>query len=136
LAIAAAGLEHQANRPMVDVFGADLYQAILDPYRETADLGADIESPEDGLPICRVSLVQTEADVRNLRLVAPEDGRRMFDRLEGINETAPKKSKIPRPASQDFFSSESNQAHPVTTSVSNQIWIRLARTIADLHKEP
>jgi hypothetical protein len=80
-----------------------LYQAILDPYRETADLGADIESPEDGLPICRVSLVQTEADVRNLRLVAPEDGRRMFDRLEGIHETAPKKSKIPRPASQDFF---------------------------------
>lgn len=74
----------QANRPMVEVFGADLYQAISDPYRETADLGADIEFPEDSLPIYRTPLIQTAADVQKMRVVAPEDGRRMSDRLEAI----------------------------------------------------
>ncbi len=74
----------QANQAMVENFAVDLYQAISDPYRETADLGAEIEFPADGLPISKIPLIQGEADAKKLRPVAPADGRRMTDRLEAI----------------------------------------------------
>ncbi len=74
----------QANRAMVADFGVDLYQAISDPYREAADLGAKIEFPEDNLPISKIPLIRTDEDVKKLSVVAPEDGRRMSDRLEAV----------------------------------------------------
>jgi MtaA/CmuA family methyltransferase len=73
-----------ANRAMVENFGADLYQSISDPYRETSDLGAVIEFPEDNLPISKIPLIRTEEDVKKLKIIAPEDGRRMSDRVEGV----------------------------------------------------
>jgi MtaA/CmuA family methyltransferase len=75
----------EANQAMVADFGADLFQAISDPYREAYDLGAQIEFPEDGLPISKIPLVQNETDVKKLRVVPPEDGRRMSDRLEAVS---------------------------------------------------
>jgi MtaA/CmuA family methyltransferase len=73
-----------ANQAMVDQFGADLYQAISDSYREAADLGAEIDFPEDNLPVSRVPLIKTAADAQKLRPLAPEHGRRMSDRLEAV----------------------------------------------------
>lgn len=75
----------QANQAMVENFGVDLYQAISDPYREAADLGAEIEFPEDNLPVSKIPLVRTGEDVKKLSLVAPQDGRRMADRLEAVS---------------------------------------------------
>jgi MtaA/CmuA family methyltransferase len=75
----------KTNRAMVESFGVDLYQAISDPYRETADLGAEIEFPEDNLPISKNPLIRTERDLKKLRLIAPEDGRRMSDRLQAVS---------------------------------------------------
>jgi uroporphyrinogen decarboxylase len=74
----------EANQAMLEHFGVDLYQAISDPYRETADLGAAIEFPEDGLPISKQPLLQAHIDLAKLRLVAPEHGQRMSDRLEAV----------------------------------------------------
>jgi len=74
----------EANQAMVENFGMDIYQAISDSYREAYDFGAEIEFPEDGLPISKVPLVQDGNDVKKLRVIAPEDGRRMSDRVEAV----------------------------------------------------
>ncbi len=74
----------EANQAMVENFAVDLYQAISDPYREAHDLGAEIEFPEDGLPISKNPLIQSAQDVNRLRAIAPEDGPRMSDRVEAV----------------------------------------------------
>jgi MtaA/CmuA family methyltransferase len=81
-------LDHRAlvlaNLAVLDAFEPDLVQAISDPYREASDLGLEVEWPQDGLPIRRAILLREPEDADALRLVAPEDGRRMSDRLDAI----------------------------------------------------
>ncbi len=74
----------EANLAVLDAFSLDVVQAISDPYREATDLGLDVEWPEDGLPIRRSILLREPEDAARLRMVAPEDGRRMSDRLDAI----------------------------------------------------
>jgi len=73
-----------ANLAMVREFNVDVFQAISDPYRETADFGAEITFPPDGLPVCRKPLLGDEPDLRMLRKPNPATGPRMLDRLEAI----------------------------------------------------
>jgi MtaA/CmuA family methyltransferase len=70
-----------ANLAMIDSFGVDIVQAISDPYRETHDFGADVEFPEDGLPICRRPLLEDSRGLRSLKKPDPTSGPRMLDRL-------------------------------------------------------
>jgi uroporphyrinogen decarboxylase len=74
----------EANLAVLEAFDLDIVQSISDPYREASDLGLDVEWPEDSLPIRRSILLQDPADAARLDLVAPEDGRRMSDRLEAV----------------------------------------------------
>jgi uroporphyrinogen decarboxylase len=74
----------EANLAVLDAFDLDVVQAISDPYREACDLGLDVEWPDDGLPLRRAILVQAPEDADRVRFVAPEDGRRMSDRLEAV----------------------------------------------------
>jgi MtaA/CmuA family methyltransferase len=74
----------EANLAVLEAFSLDVVQAISDPYREASDLGLDVEWPEDGLPIRRSVLLPQPEDAARLRLVAPEDGRRMSDRLDAV----------------------------------------------------
>jgi uroporphyrinogen-III decarboxylase len=73
-----------ANFAVQQDFELDLVQAISDPYRETADFGAVIEFPDDGLPLCHQPLLQEPADLSRLISPNPATGRRMSDRLEAI----------------------------------------------------
>ncbi len=73
-----------ANLAVLDAFDLDIVQAISDPYREAADLGLDVEFPEDGLPIARTPLLAEHEDLAKLKAIAPANGRRMSDRLEAI----------------------------------------------------
>ena len=73
-----------ANYAVVEDFSLDILQAISDPYREAHDLGAEIEFPEDGLPISRVHLLENPAELNKLKPVDPGSGKRMSDRLEAI----------------------------------------------------
>lgn len=70
-----------ANLAMVERYGVDIMQAISDPYRETSGFGAEIEFPEDGLPICRRPLLADRVDIRSLRKPDPSSAPRMLDRL-------------------------------------------------------
>jgi MtaA/CmuA family methyltransferase len=74
----------QANYAVQAEFDLDILQAISDPYREAADLGAVVDFPTDGLPLCRTPLLSAPADMSQLARVAPEAGRRMSDRLAAV----------------------------------------------------
>lgn len=74
----------EANLAVADDFHLDIVQAISDPYREAADLGLEVEFPEDGLPIARRPLLAELDDLHKLKPVEPAHGRRMSDRLEAI----------------------------------------------------
>ncbi len=73
-----------ANLAVQRDFALDIVQAISDPYREAADLGAEIEFPEDDLPLCRTPLVTSHADLRKVKPIDPGSGRRMSDRLAAV----------------------------------------------------
>jgi len=75
-----------ANLAVLDEFGLDIVQAISDPYRETADFGAKIDFPIDGLPLSRQSLLADPDDIRKLKRVEPTQGQRMSDRLSAIQK--------------------------------------------------
>jgi uroporphyrinogen decarboxylase len=74
----------EANMLMIEHYGSDIAQAISDPFRECHDFGAEIEFPEDDLPLSRVYLLQDPDNLKRLRPPDPYTGRRMSDRLEAI----------------------------------------------------
>jgi MtaA/CmuA family methyltransferase len=74
----------RANLAMVSDFQVDIVQTISDPYREAADLGMEVEFPEDGLPVRKRPLILQPGDLSRLKPVSPAAGRRMSDRLEAI----------------------------------------------------
>ena len=74
----------EANFAVLQDFELDIVQAISDPYRETADFGAEIQLPEDNLPLCRQPLLAEPADLHSLKAPNPHTGRRMSDRLEAV----------------------------------------------------
>lgn len=73
-----------ANLAVLEAFDLDIVQAISDPYREAADFGAEIEFPEDDLPICRMPLLLEPTHLTGLRRPDPYTGRRMSDRLAAV----------------------------------------------------
>ena len=74
----------EANFAVQRDFALDLWQAISDPYRETADLGAPISFPEDGLPVREGALLAGTEDIAALQVPDPGSGRRMSDRLAAV----------------------------------------------------
>lgn len=76
----------KANAYLIETLGLDIAQAISDPYREAADLGAEIIFPEDGLPFCRQPLLADREDLTNLKSPDPQTGARMRDRLAAVRQ--------------------------------------------------
>ncbi len=74
----------EGNIRCCEDFGIDILSAISDPAREMADLGAEIVFPTDGVPYSPHPYITGAADLPKLRLVKPEDGRRMSDRLSAV----------------------------------------------------
>jgi MtaA/CmuA family methyltransferase len=75
----------EANFKTVELFGLDLLDAISDPYRETADFGAAITFPDNGLPLCHEPRLKDPADLVGLAAPDPlKPGSRMRDRVDAI----------------------------------------------------
>jgi len=74
----------EANFAVQEAFDLDILQAISDPYREAADFGLVVNFPEDNLPLAEKPLLEELDDVRKMKRVAPENGRRMSDRVEAV----------------------------------------------------
>jgi MtaA/CmuA family methyltransferase len=80
----------EANLAMAEEFDLDLVQAISDPYREAADMGLEVEFPEDDIPVRKSLLLEEPEDLAKLETVAPAEGRRMSDRLDALHALAEK----------------------------------------------
>jgi len=74
----------ESNLIAASDFDLDIVQAISDPYREAADLGLTVEFPDDGLPVSRQPLLAVPEDLQKLKVIRPEDGRRMSDRIAAV----------------------------------------------------
>ena len=74
----------EANLALHRDFSVDVLSTMSDPYRETADWGAEIEFPEDGLPKSKVPFLQSLSDVHELKSPDPATGRRMSDRVAAV----------------------------------------------------
>jgi MtaA/CmuA family methyltransferase len=74
----------EANLAVQQAFELDLVQTISDPYREAADLGLEVEFPDDGLPLRKAPLLAQPSDLKKLKPVDPAAGRRMSDRIEAV----------------------------------------------------
>ncbi len=75
----------ESNFVTAEKYGLDLVDAISDPYRETADFGAQIVFPDDNLPVCREPLIKDLSDVATLPFPDPlRPGSRMRDRVDAI----------------------------------------------------
>jgi uroporphyrinogen decarboxylase len=74
-----------ANDFLINTLKVDLAQAISDPYRETADFGADVRFPEDSLPVCPVPLLASPSDLVHLSPPNPYTGKRMSDRIAAVS---------------------------------------------------
>jgi len=73
-----------ANLRMLEDFNLDIVQAISDPCREAHDFGAQIEFPDDDMPLNRIHLLEELDDIKKLIPPNPYTGKRMSDRLEAI----------------------------------------------------
>ena len=74
----------EANLAALEDFQLDLVQTLSDPYREAADFGLEVEFPHDSLPLSTNPLLADPARLAGLRPIAPENGRRMSDRIEAV----------------------------------------------------
>ena len=74
----------EAHLAVMEAFDLDIVSIIADSYREAADLGAQVEYPEDGLPFCKTPLLSGQADLARFRLPDPIVGRRMGDAVAGV----------------------------------------------------
>lgn len=68
---------------VLEDFGFDVVQLISDPYRETADVGAELQYYADGPPRCLRPPLRDKADFAGLSLPDPLAGGRMTDRVQG-----------------------------------------------------
>lgn len=74
----------EANIKCNEAFGIDMLSTMSDPFRETADFGADIEFPYDNLPICKKHFIQNYFDIKKLKLFKPIESKRILDRIHAI----------------------------------------------------
>lgn len=75
----------EAQLKVRQTFGLDAITACSDAFRESADLGGDMEYPENGVPHLRTPLVAGEEDLERLRRPDPaRPGSRMADRTRAV----------------------------------------------------
>ena len=102
----------EANLVVQEVFDLDIVQAISDPYRETADFGATIRFPHDGLPICEGPLLTDPEALSDLRPPDPWGGGRMTDRVQAVGTVDDQPLAIqPRPGDRVRLPRRLRRAH-------------------------
>jgi len=71
----------------------DCLWAISDPMREAEGFGAEVVIPENGVPYSRRPLIQNISDIKKLKVIPPESGKRMNDRLQAVQVMAQRAAK-------------------------------------------
>lgn len=68
---------------VLDEFAPDVVQLVSDPYRETADVGAELHYYDDGPPRCLEPPLKDKSRLASLTVPDPLGGGRMTDRVQG-----------------------------------------------------
>lgn len=68
---------------LLEEFPLDVVQLISDPYRETADVGAELKYYPDGPPRCLAAPIGSLRELPDVDLSGPFLGKRMRDRVQG-----------------------------------------------------
>jgi MtaA/CmuA family methyltransferase len=77
----------EAQLKVRELYGVDAITACSDAFRISADLGGDMEYPEDGVPHLRTPLVAGPGDLSKLSRPDPTAaGTRMADRARAVSE--------------------------------------------------
>lgn len=71
----------------------DCLWAISDPMREAEGFGADVVIPENGVPYSPRPLVKDISDISKLKVIPPENGKRMNDRLLAVQVMSQRSAK-------------------------------------------
>lgn len=74
----------QANILCARKYGIDVVTTMSDPMREAHDFGAEVVFPEDDVPYAKVDFLKDVSDLKKLKPVKPEDGRRMSQSVLAI----------------------------------------------------
>ena len=73
----------EANLRCAEMFGIDILSTMSDPYRETADFGANISFSYDSLPVCK-PMIREPSDIKKLKAFRIEDSVRMLNAVRAI----------------------------------------------------
>ncbi len=76
----------ESNIRCLEDFDLDAVGLISDPYRETSAFGAEVYFPQDSVPRCRQSIIQSVEDARQLKNPDIYKAERTLDRIEGAKE--------------------------------------------------
>jgi len=76
----------ESNMKCLEDFGMDAVGLISDPYRETAAFGAAITFPEEGVPRCTGSVVESLEDIKQLKDPDVYRAERTRDRIRAGEE--------------------------------------------------
>lgn len=74
----------EAQLKLTEDFDLDILSTMSDPFRETADWGAELIFQKDDLPICPKPLVHDISEFRSMKLWDPMSSVRMLDRIHAI----------------------------------------------------
>ena len=72
----------KSNLKCMEDFQVDSLGLISDPYRETAAFGAEVTYPDEAVPRCRKSIVETMEDVQRLKNPDLYKAERTLDRIK------------------------------------------------------
>ena len=72
----------KSNLKCMEDFLVDSLGLISDPYRETAAFGAEVTYPDEAVPRCRKSIVETMEDVQRLKNPDLYKAERTLDRIK------------------------------------------------------
>lgn len=74
----------EGNIVCAEKYGIDVVTVMSDAFTEGSDLGMDIIYPEDEVPYPAERLIKKDTDILKLKIVKPEDGKRMTNRLNAV----------------------------------------------------
>ncbi len=74
----------KGNIACAEKYGVDCVTIMSDPMKEAHDVGTSVVFPEDDVPYAKDILIKEKSDLKKLKPVKPEDGKRMSNNVNAV----------------------------------------------------